>query len=211
MHADVRTVRWYNSQLTSSTYVSPAVMVRPEYVLVVLALMVIGNLASDRVVNSCNLPESWNILLKETVIIPDKLCSRFYVQRCYCLTTNMLRANDSVPVFIFGKCFYGCLMGKTPYMYYQANFSLANKHCFRFNRDGALCGQCIEGYGIPAYSFSLKCVQCANESLWTTVPLYILVAYGPLTVFLAVIVTFTVSMPLFVAGSLLVRSYLVIS
>jgi hypothetical protein len=208
MHADVRTVRWYNSQLTSSTYVSPAVMVRPEYVLVVL---VIGNLASVRVVNSCNLPESWNILLKETVIIPDKLCSRFYVQRCYCLTTNMLRANDSVPVFIFGKCFYGCLMGKTPYMYYQANFSLANKHCFRFNRDGALCGQCIEGYGIPAYSFSLKCVQCANESLWTTVPLYILVAYGPLTVFLAVIVTFTVSMPLFVAGSLLVRSYLVIS
>jgi hypothetical protein len=171
MHADVRTVRWYNSQLTSSTYVSPAVMVRPEYVLVVLALMVIGNLASDRVVNSCNLPESWNILLKETVIIPDKLCSRFYVQRCYCLTTNMLRANDSVPVFIFGKCFYGCLMGKTPYMYYQANFSLENKHCFRFDRDGALCGQCIEGYGIPAYSFSLKCVQCANESLWTTVPL----------------------------------------
>ena len=44
---------------------------------------------------------------------------------------------------------------------------------------------------MPAYSFSLKCVPCTNESLWTTVPLYILVAYGPLTVFLAVIVTFT--------------------
>ena len=200
MHTYVRTVRWYNSQL------SPAVMVRPEYVLVVLALMVTGNLGNDRpiyhvsdeqnrivsgsysdVLNTCNLPESWNILLKETVIIPDKLCSLFYVQRCYCLTT------DSQPVFIFGRCFYGCLMGKTPYMYYQANFSLANKYCFRFNRDGALCGQCIEGYGMPAYSFSLKCVPCANESLWTTVPLYILVAYGPLTVFLAVIVTFTVS------------------
>ena len=45
----------------------------------------------------------------------------------------------------------------------------------------------------PAYSFSLKCTRCSNESLWTTVPQYILVAYGPLTVFLAVIVVFTVS------------------
>ena len=117
-------------------------MVRPEYVLVVLALMVTGNLGNDRpiyhvsdeqnrivsgsysdVLNTCNLPESWNILLKETVIIPDKLCSLFYVQRCYCLTTDMLRASDSQPVFIFGRCFYGCLTGKTLYMYYQANLS----------------------------------------------------------------------------------------
>ena len=65
--------------------------------------------------------------------------------------------------------------------------------CAQFNHKGILCGPCKDGHGPAAYSFSLKCVECGNSTHWTSVPLYILVAYGPLTVFLGVIVVFTVS------------------
>ena len=43
------------------------------------------------------------------------------------------------------------------------------------------------------FQLQIKRTKCGNESLWTTIPRYILVAYGPLTVFLAVIVVFTIS------------------
>ena len=70
---------------------------------------------------------------------------------------------------------------------------MTNGTCSQFNREGVLCGQCKKGYEPPVYFFSLKCVPCRNVSLWTTASLYVLTAYGPLTVFLAVIVFFTLS------------------
>ena len=57
----------------------------------------------------------------------------------------------------------------------------------------AICGDPLSMDGSAAYSFSLKCVECGNSTHWTRVPLYILIAYGPLTVFLGVIVVFTIS------------------
>ena len=92
-----------------------------------------------------------------------------------------------------GKCLYGCFDVHTSKIYHKVNLSSNTDTCSFVNRKGALCGQCIEGYGVPAYSFSLKCVHCGNESLWTTIPRYVLVAYGPLTLFLAMTLVFTVS------------------
>ena len=85
-----------------------------------------------------------------------------------------------------GKCFYGCF-------HFGYVEQMDESICAQFNRKGILCGQCKDGYGLAAYSFSLKCVECGNSIHWTRVPLYILIAYGPLTVFLGVIVVFTVS------------------
>ena len=56
--------------------------------------------------------------------------------------------------------------------------------CRDWNREGMLCGQCREGFYPPAYSYSLICVsedKCRGRygDWWK----YILVAYGPLTIF----------------------------
>ena len=147
--------------------------------------------------NSCVLPHSWNWLKKTHIALPntsDENCSPIARLRCYCLT---LDNSSSPPSLAFGHCLYGCFVVDVPSEYRQVsilrNHSLVSGSCSLFNREGILCGKCIEGHGSPVYSFSLKCVPCGHESLWATIPRYILMAYGPLTIFLAIIVIFTVS------------------
>ena len=142
--------------------------------------------------SSCNFPSE---LIEKRIIIPEATCDFFQVLRCYCVTSHELLSlpTSSVPHFLIGECIYGCFDIDYTTQYQSVNLSSHNGICSKLNREGILCGQCREGYGVPAYSFSLKCVHCGNESLWTTIPHYVLVAYGPLTLFLAIIMVFTVS------------------
>ena len=142
-------------------------------------------------ISSCNLPR---VLVDKDIIIPKGSCSSFEVLRCYCLTSNhcISAPCSAEPQLFVGKCLYGCFKTEHTREYHYVNLSSIGI-CSTVNRKGILCGECQKDYGVPVYSFNLKCVHCGNESLWTTIPRYILVAYGPLTVFLAVIVVFTVS------------------
>ena len=150
---------------------------------------------SSKITGSC-FPESWNELLEKEIILLEspKTCSPIKVLRCYCLTLDS--KNESTAThFVIGHCFYGCFDTEDAMEYYNVNISntLESKVCYQFNRTGRLCSQCIDGYGPPVYSFSLRCVKCGHQSLWKTVPKYILIAFGPLTVFLGAIVVFTIS------------------
>ena len=145
-------------------------------------------------------PESWNMLLKQRMItVPNIKCSPVEILKCYCLTLESISSdmdNGSLQNMNFGKCFYGCFSTVPNYnTHYQVHLvdQLEKGKCALFNRKGILCGKCKDGHGPAVYSFSLKCVECGNSTHWTRVPLYILIAYGPLTVFLGVIVVFTIS------------------
>ena len=147
--------------------------------------------------SSCVLPRSWNWLLERYIVLPnrsDVKCSPIARLRCYCLTMDNRTLNSSLSL---GHCLYGCFITDRTSEYRKVaileNNSLINGSCSLFNRKGILCGQCIKDHGPAVYSFSLMCVPCSNVSLWTTIPYYILVAYGPLTIFLGVIVIFTIS------------------
>ena len=141
-------------------------------------------------------PNSWNVLMKQKmIIVPNNNCSSVEILQCYCLTfksTSSDVGSGLVPRVYFGSCFYGCFITNT---YYRVQLVEQSDKgiCALFNRKGILCGQCKDGHGPAAYSFSLKCVECGNSTHWTRVPLYILIAYGPLTVFLGIIVVFTIS------------------
>ena len=150
---------------------------------------------SDQI--SCNqtcFPKSWNKLMDQNIIIENN-CSSVKVLQCYCLTSVKSNnvENGLLQYMTFGKCFYGCFDTIAGYHIELVEQLLDKGICAQFNRKGILCGQCKDGYGPAVYSFSLKCVECGNSSHWTRVPLYILIAYGPLTVFLGVIVVFAVS------------------
>ena len=135
-------------------------------------------------------PKSWNVLMEQHIInSPTNKCSPLEILMCYCLTSESSSSDVDSESATFGKCFYGCFGNSTHYQVKSDEKDI----CALFNRKGILCGQCKDGYGPAVYSFSLKCVECGNSSHWTRVPLYILIAYGPLTVFLGVIVVFTVS------------------
>ena len=69
--------------------------------------------------------------------------------------------------------------------------ALNNETCGPFHRTGVLCSKCIEGYGLPVYSYNLSCVNCTDYKYnWIK---YIAVAYGPLTLFYIVAVIFRIS------------------
>ena len=97
---------------------------------------------------------------------------------CYCLSED----------YLLGYCQFTC---------FQKSFLIANittlveEECSHFNRRGKFCGQCNNNTAYAAYSFSLKCVPCKGS--WKNVVKYVAVAYGPLSVFLLLIMAFSVS------------------
>ena len=96
--------------------------------------------------------------------------------------------NTSFP--LVGPCLYTC---SKKYQHFSVNQSakLNNETCGPFKRTGMLCSKCIEGYGLPVYSYSLSCVNCTDYKYnWIK---YIAVAYGPLTLFYIAAVVFRIS------------------
>ena len=62
--------------------------------------------------------------------------------------------------------------------------------CGPYNREGYLCGKCIDGYGLPVYSHDLKCVNCSRISTGLGISFYLLIVIVPLTLFFACVVLF---------------------
>ena len=114
-------------------------------------------------------------------------CSPVKVLECCCLTSESKCSdvdNVSLQHINFGKCFYGCTgldgPGLNTYHEVKLGEQFDEGVYAQFYRKGVLCGQCNNGYGPVAYSFSLKCVECGDSTHWTRVPIYVLVAYGPM-------------------------------
>ena len=111
------------------------------------------------------------------------------IQKCFCMTTA---ENDSSSPLV-GYCLYTC----TPYgksfekLTTNTSSNLNKETCGPFHRTGVLCSKCIEGYGLPVYSYNLSCVNCTNYKYnWIK---YVAVAHGPLTLFYIAAVIFRIS------------------
>ena len=126
---------------------------------------------------------------------PDTL--NVSLTECYCMTYNE-KANMSV----VGPCIVMCDDRKMD----VTNCDLFNQittldsHllnsdvCGRFYRTGQLCSKCIPDYGLPVYSYrSLKCTKCLKSEFHHNLIRYLCVAFLPLTVFYAIIITFKIS------------------
>ena len=62
--------------------------------------------------------------------------------------------------------------------------------CGPYNREGYLCGKCIDGYGLPVYSHDLKCVNCSKFSTGVSIVMYIIIQFVPITMFFVCAVVF---------------------
>ena len=83
----------------------------------------------------------------------------YAVADCYCLT---LDETKTFPVV--GECSYTCrfLATNSSYDLYGNETQDLDKLCRHYNRTGVMCGECVEGYGLPVYSYSLACVECSH-------------------------------------------------
>lgn len=107
------------------------------------------------------------------------------IQPFYCMTQE---GNKSV----LGGCLYTAIHKKEPFIPLPCNVSDLNAYmCAGLNREGQLCGRCKNGFSPAVYSYSMKCVQSKSCHLnWIK---YIIVAFGPLTVFLIIVTTCHIS------------------
>ena len=112
------------------------------------------------------------------------------VIRCHCVTYN-----NMTDELVVGNCFENCENGydKSAYLPLPKDASQLNQFMCekRWNRTGRLCGRCLPGHSPLAYSYDMRCVKCpeGNRNIWK----YILVAFGPLTVFYFVLLLFKIN------------------
>ena len=105
---------------------------------------------------------------------------------CHCLTVH--HTTQGTQLALAGSCIFNCVRstGLVDIMYHSAPTD-----CVSLNRQGTLCGQCLDGYTVPAYSYEFKCIRCDSElQNWG---LYILFAFVPLTIFIVIILVFRIN------------------
>ncbi len=113
-----------------------------------------------------------------------------YIKRGNCMTV------DKKGEVLVNSCIFTIQPINKDFFFYtpiKANTTtnLTQEICGKYSRTGLSCEQCIDGYGLPAFSYSLNCVKCPGHSnVWIK---YIASVYIPLTVFFFVIIIFRVS------------------
>ncbi|XP_064396101.1 uncharacterized protein LOC135343080 [Halichondria panicea] len=133
----------------------------------------------------------------------DEATLELSVIRCHCVTYN--NVTDEL---VEGNCIENCENGydKSDYLPLPKDVSQPNQFMCekRWNRTGRLCGRCLPGYSPLAYSYDMRCVKCPEGN--KNILIYILVAFGPLTVFYFVLLLFKIN-----AFSLYLHSYVAYS
>ena len=108
----------------------------------------------------------------------------------YCMTYD----NDTGITYV-GKCFYTLFDRHNEKWYTQLPGNPAELDkviCDQWNREGLLCSQCREGYGLSVANLYMRCVECSLSAGigWL---LFFLVQLIPVTVMFAVIIVFRLS------------------
>ena len=104
---------------------------------------------------------------------------------CNCLTIDYETQGRALPAV--GSCIFNCANNTHVDLLYHN----APTDCASLNRQGTLCGQCLEGYAVPAYSYDLNCIKCNSDiQNWGH---YILFAFFPLTLFIVITIVFRIN------------------
>ena len=114
-----------------------------------------------------------------------------WLQTFYCMTTT--GENTTTRKDVIGSCLFSFDI-RTQGTYYPlpCNITKLNEYtCGGLNREGQLCGRCVEGFAPAVFSYALNCVNCTEYHLnWLK---YIGVAFGPLTLFCIMICVLHIS------------------
>ena len=129
------------------------------------------------------------------VVKCDVSLNETYILNCYQMTYD--RGKNIV---IAGPSIYGCMKYhdehriSSTYNPVPANRSQINDvMCGQFNRDGRLCGACMDGHSPLVYSYQLYCKKCSDEESKYNWAKFIAMAFVPLTGFYIIVVLFHIN------------------
>ena len=101
------------------------------------------------------------------------------------LTCNCMSYSDNSDEILVGACPYLCTNSFYTYIDEKTNLSNICNHDVNQNRQGQMCGQCLDNHSPSPYSYRQKCADCSNyKHNWIK---YFLIAYLPLTVFYIIV------------------------
>ena len=114
-----------------------------------------------------------------------------FVKSQFCMTIH-----EELGEEVVGRCPYTFLQINKPnvtniglyYMVPTETKYLEQSLCDSLNRQGLLCGKCKEGYGYSMYPDFISCVECHPEDFARNWVLYVIISFGPLTLFLILII-----------------------
>ena len=105
------------------------------------------------------------------------------VLSCHCMTYS-----ENGEDVVVGACPYLCTNDFYLYIEGDANMSSICDRVIHQNRQGQMCGQCLDNHSPSPYSYTLACAHCSDYKYnWIK---YLLMAYLPLTVFYITVVFF---------------------
>ena len=130
----------------------------------------------------------------QDIIICDEKLQESYLQLTYCMTYNNSYSDEHESEAVtFGGCpyvYYGNIVNKKYIALTQNISDLNNIFCAPLNRDGLLCGDCIDGFSPSVISIGYACASCTENNYgWM---LYILSELFPATVFYFIVLTLRV-------------------
>ncbi len=119
-------------------------------------------------------PRSWGGCLPWAFCAADGNCScktdfknsvicgmgKTLVETCSCLTYS-----EADSEYNLGACLYSCTISTSIFYYEIASDrrQLTNETCSPWGRSGTLCGDCLPGHSLPAYSYQMSCIQCPHS------------------------------------------------
>ena len=144
----------------------------------------------NRITNTCDCGgDIFSIVTCETMEgVPNEV--QVHVNYGYCMTLNY---NNNKAVV--GACPYHYRRCSPPCNYEPVSRNLSSDFCQSYKRTGQLCGQCVDGYSPPVYSYYAQCFRCnKGTNNW---PKYLAVSLLPTTAFLLTvsIIRFRASSP----------------
>ena len=128
------------------------------------------------------------------VVHCDSDSNHLSLLQCYCMSYNR-----DFNTTVVGMCNALCDREGVFYGSYNVlNASgdatqLNSEICGPHNREGQLCGRCVNNTGLPVYSYSLDCVPCLESDFESNLFKYVAVAFLPLTAFYFGAVAFKLS------------------
>ena len=114
--------------------------------------------------------------------------NKVLIENGYCATSS-----GQGDQYYIGYCPFGHPVNRTNRMYSEMPSDpnmLDDVMCGPYKRKGLLCGECIDGYGPPVYSFDMKCVNCSKLSPGYAVALYLVLELLPITLFFICLIVF---------------------
>ena len=134
-----------------------------------------------------------------TVIVCSNDTQEVSILSSYCLTSFNPPQNNCSNDAVAGRCLYSLRHGQATmggyglYVKVHSDIAEQNKQlCGYLNREGRLCGKCKQNHFVSPYSYDFKCHHC-QTGLLSNIAIYLAAAYLPLTVFLAAVMAFRIS------------------